>query len=742
LRNKWDNMADQESNAPKEKTPRGWQAFWTDQFSAADKRLATFTRQGNRVNDAYLGETPNNRDSLDLEGDSSGMFELNLFHTNIKTTQDMMMGQTPKIDVSREHQDPNDDVARVASMILERMLDASVDPSGDDLSATLKSVLFDRLVPGLGVARVRYDFTTKKEMVLNPQTMEPEEIERITDEEAPCDYVHWQDFKWGWARSWRELPWIAFRSWLTKEEATVRFSEAKAESMEYRDQTPSGDEDSNAMEDPDQYSNIQKAEVWEIWNKQDKKLYFWSKGTNTILETADDPLELRGFWPTPMPMMANLSTSKLAPKADYVLAQDLYVEIDILSTRIAHITRAVKVVGVYAADQSASVGRMLKEGNDNDLIPVDNWAMFAEKGGLQGTIEWFPVETVVNTLSVLQGIRDQTMTLLYEVTGMSDLMRGGNTDQYTSDGTNQLKAKFGSVGVQALQDEFARFASDLENLKAQVIAKHFQPDSILVQSNAQYLPPPDQQLIEPALQLIKTPDLKWRVNIKPESLSMVDYAQLKSERTEFLNAMGSYLQAATVAAKEVPGATPMLLEMMKWTMSSFKGADAMEGMMDQVIDQANQAAQQAAQQPPQPDPAEAAKAADNKAKMELQQMKGQQDLQKIQAKSQADIMTANAKIQGEVEKITVDATRDQALLNIGTENELRKIRAELEATMQEIDAKLVADAETERVQSQMAIAEDQVEHANSLTESAVEHEYTMDEIRAQGEQVRSEEDDD
>jgi len=73
---------------------------------------------------------------------------------------------------------------------------------------------------------------------------------------------------------------------------------------------------------------------------------------------------------------------------------------------------------------------------------------------------------------------------------------------------------------------------------------------------------------------------------------------------------------------------------------------------------------------------------------------------------------------------------------------LRKIQAELQATLTEIDAKLAADAETERIQSQMAIAEDQVEHSNAMTENAQEHTYSMDEIRAQGEQVRSEESDD
>jgi hypothetical protein len=299
-----------DNDTPKEKTPIGWQKHWSSQMDAAGKRLVLFRQQGNRINDRYLGVGVNASEGTEVNSNELGMFELNLFHTNIKTTTELMLGQSPKVDVSREHQDPNDDVARVASVMFQRMLDTTTAPSGTGLKSVLNSCLFDRLVPGIGVARVRYDFKAQVEMVLNPQTMVPEEIEKIVDEDAPTDYVHWQDFCWGWARNWKEMPWIAFRSWLTKEEAGIRFTPEQADKMTYADQMPSGDDKTNSIDDPDQKNSIQKAEVWEIWNKKDKKVYFWTKGISEILEVADDPLELNGFWPCPCPMAANLTTTK------------------------------------------------------------------------------------------------------------------------------------------------------------------------------------------------------------------------------------------------------------------------------------------------------------------------------------------------------------------------------------------------------------------------------------------------
>ena len=272
------------------------------------------------------------------------------------------------------------------------------------------------------------------------------------------------------------------------------------------------------------------------------------------------------------------------PKADFLFAQDLYNEIDELQSRIATITRAIKVVGVYDKSAGDSAGRMLKEGIENDLIPVDNWAMFAEKGGLQGVIQWFPVQEIVGVIQTLQAVQQAKTEQLYEITGMSDIMRGGNTDQYTSGGTQAIKAKMGSIGIQALQEDFARFAADLEGLKAEVISKHYSKESIVSQSNAGFLPEFDKPLVAPAIDLMQSKEVNWRVNIRPESIAMIDYAQMQSERSEYIMAMSQYIQAASGAAEAIPGSLPILMELMKWSLAAYKGAEYLEGTLDQAID--------------------------------------------------------------------------------------------------------------------------------------------------------------
>jgi hypothetical protein len=694
---------------------------WQKQLEGSHKRLKDFIRQGNRVNQRFLSQQAGYGATDNTQGLNGGFgTDLNLFYTNITTLESMLYGSTPAVDVAREHADPDDDIARVAALLYQRMLQADVEPSGSDAPSAFRAALQDRLIPGLGVCRVRYEVETGQTADGNP--------EGILSERAPIDYVHWQDFRWGWSRTWAEVPWLAYRSFLTKEEATERFSEVKAEWLTYKEQTPTGSDDGEygSVDERDNRSETDKAEIWEIWDKKTRTVCWYSKGADNILDKKDDPLQLDGFWPSPEPMMANVTTTLLVPKADYILAQDIYAEINLLASRITIITEAIKVVGVYAKDETDSVGRMLQEGTENTLIPVDNWAMFAEKGGLAGTIDWFPVQDIVGVLSVLRQELTGWIDLLYQQTGMSDVMRGANTDQYQSDGSNQLKAKMGSIRVQALQDRFALFASECEQLRSEVISKHFSIPQIILQANAEYLQEADRPLIMPALQLMKDPKVKWRIGIRPESIAISDYAQLRNERTEFLTAVSTYVQSASSAAQTMPGSTPLLLKLMQWGLQGFRGSDSIEGVLDQAVDQANKAAQEGGNE--EPDAAQLAQQ-EAQAEMEKQNQKHQNDMELSQMKSQLESKKIMEDSQANIQEIMAKSQADS-----------KKEMEGLQATLQTIMAKLDADVKVEEAQSTMAIAEKDVEHQYSMIEENQDHSNTIDQQNNQATNVRSEND--
>src|SRR3990167_2080780 len=187
---------------------------WKTEIKAAEKRQKDFWKAG----DAVVGRFLDERDAAD-EGKEEIQFRINLFYANVYTLMCLLFGRVPKTDVSRKWADPNDDVSRVASEMLKRILDNQISDPGSLDSDLLKACLQDRLLPGLGVARIRYEFKKDEFDVMVSAwdeleqkikyTTEKQSI--VTDERAPLDYVHWRDFLWGYGRIWADVPWVGFK---------------------------------------------------------------------------------------------------------------------------------------------------------------------------------------------------------------------------------------------------------------------------------------------------------------------------------------------------------------------------------------------------------------------------------------------------------------------------------------------------------------------------------------------------
>lgn len=655
-------------------SPEGAHKYWSAELTASFKATRKWHDRGNHVVMRY-----NDQRGADEISD----FHLNLFYANITTTSAMLFGKVPEIVLDRRNNDYNDDVARVASVILQRCLQNDIGTPNDQYSDSLRKNLQDRLIPGLGVSRVRYEFDEQTTQTAAIESLEgvvqAEGFEKteVTDERAPIEYVHWRDFAWSPARTWEEVRWVGFRVQMTKEQLKERFGEELANQipLTMSAQVDAYDQDDYSPEaDSPKQDAWRRAEIWEIWDKSDKKITWWCKSYPKILDERDDPLGLTGFFPVPVPMTSNVTTTAYMPIPDFTMAQDLYNEIDTVESRMARITAAVKVVGVYDKS-SEGVKRMLSEGIENDLIPVDNWAMFAEKGGLNGMVDWLPIEVIAGVLRELTARRNDLKQQLFEITGMSDIMRGAQAAGGAVTATERsLEARFASVRIQALQDQFAMYATDLIRLRAEIIAKHFSPESIIKQSNIQSTADgQNQELVQAAIQLIKTrPDFIWRVKVKPESVAMVDYAQLKQERTDYLTAVATFLQSSAPLIDMMPAAAPLLMQLMKWGLAGFKGGNEIEGIIDQALDQAGQEQEQGGEEQ---DP-EAAKAAAEQQKMQMQ-------MQAEREKVQGQIALEQQKHQDRMEQIQSEAAARQQELQMETQQDIIKEQAQKEANMEE-----------------------------------------------------------
>lgn len=635
--------------APEKSPSVGSYEYWNDELRIASKELKEkFQDKGDKVNKRFLDER---------QDEHTDKQRLNLFHANVVTLRSMLYGQTPLVEASRRFQDQNDDVGRVAADIFQRLLNNDIALTTDSFQDSLRSALDDFLIPGLGCCRVRYDVSLTKENVVQSETTE-------------FEYIYWKDILWSPSRTWKEVRWLAFRTYVTREEADKNFKPEVAEYLNYK---------SRKLEEGEKQTDPEKcAEIWEIWCKDTRKIYWYNEGYDKLVGTKDDPLKLSGFWPCPRPMMANITTTKLLPKPDYSFAQDLYEEIDELETRIHLLTRACKVVGAYDKTNEG-LQRLLNEATENQLIPVDNWSSFSEKGGIKGVVDWLPIEVIANVINILTQKLQEKINLLYQVTGMSDILRGA-TDPRETKGAQELKSKYASVRIQAMQDMFAEFASDLQRIKAEIVSRHYSPETIKKQANTASIA--DQHLIPAALDLIKNPeDVLWRINVRPESVAMIDYAQLKQERTEYLMAISQFMQSAAPLLQVSTGIAPYLLELLKWGLAGFKGANSIEGVLDKAIEQAQIAEKQKASQPPPPDPKVEALKMKAQADMQQAQQESQLKMQELQAEMQMDMQRFRAEMQMEREKFELE--KQKMMLDIQMkQQELGMKREEMQMDLQ------------------------------------------------------------
>ena len=634
--------------------------------------------------------------------------KFNVLWSNVQTLVPAVYARMPKADVARRFGD-NDPVGRVASLLIERALDYEIEHYPDFRSA-MKNSVEDRFLGGRGIAWVRYDPHIKTVNMpedgyqitedvesegeeyaseSNPMagmgsdpgdfTTAPEPVEEIEYECSPTDYVHWKDFGHSSARTWEEVTCVWRWVYMSKESLTERFGPEVASKISFDTSPDQWGGNKNSQ-------NNDKAKVCELWDKESGKVYWICKDYQDFLDQRDDPLELEGFFPCPKPLYATTTSDTLVPVPDFILYQDQANEMDILTDRIDGLVKALRVRGVYDASQPA-LQRLLTEGDNNTLVPVDKWMAFSEKGGLKGSIDILPINDIAATLLQCYQAQQQIKGQIYDITGISDIIRGQSVASETAT-AQQIKGQYAGLRLRAMQDTVAMFASELLRLKAQIICTKFQPETILKYAAADQMSAEDQQMIPAAMQLLQSDPLRsFRIEIAADSLVQIDENQTKQDRMEFLTALSNFMREALPVGQSSPEMVPAIVAVMKFGIGGFKQAKAIEGILDAALQQMTKKAEQAAQQPPS-DP-EAVKA---QASQAAAQAKTQADAQMLQMKVQADTQIEQMKAQLAQQ---MEASRQQhegqmQMQEMAAKQQFERYKADLDAATKITVAKISA----------------------------------------------------
>lgn len=614
------NTATYESKSEAVQDEKDFVKLWLDQIARSDADEKDWRKDAEEAEDTYRAKT------------GAANLSFNIFHANIETIVPSLYNSTPIPDVRRRFAD-KDPVGKVVSDIIERALSFQVDTY--DFDGVMHATIKDSEITDRGTARVRY----------LPQFAGEGENETVAYAEVTCEHVLWRDFRRGPGRFWGEVPWQAFRHFLSKDEVAklIAGSDIDIEQISFNYST-----DGTETKEKDAKADVfKRALVWEIWDRDSKKVLFICQDYHDrVLKSEDDPLQLTKFFPTPKPLQAIEQTSSLVPVTPLRVYKALVDELNVITTRLTKLIKTLRPRGLYGGN-GADV-KAVSEADDGELVPATDVMAFLNNGGLEKAIHWYPLDPTVKAIQTLYEQRAAIEQTIYQVTGIADIQRG-STDPNETLGAQQLKAQWGSLRIQRRQSEVSRFARELFELKAEIIASKFDwpllskmtgielpsaeqkkgIQALMQQAQqaeqmGQQIPPNIAQQIEQGQKILSQPSQEdvmallqddisrqYRVDIESDSTIRNDLTRNQQTMNLFLQGTAQFGTAMGPIIMADASMKPVIMEIYGAFARQFKlGRQA-----EDAIEAATEQSQKSANQPPPPDPkveAEKAKAAHEK----------------------------------------------------------------------------------------------------------------------------------
>ena len=561
---------------------------WVKELEAEDKAHKEWRARGKRVLARF-------KDEEKREG-----ARFNILWSNTQVLHAAVLSARPKPDVTRRYKDPGE-VSRDIAEVTERALSYSIDVYDFDGAADL--AVGDFLLPGLGQARVRYvPYFQKGE----PQKIPLDAREELADDETPviryfngaeevqsplmdemgqpyvlgdpedelayeevtCEVVPWDRFRWQPANTWENVNWACIDHYLTKRELVAQFGEAKAQNC------PLGYSDDGTKLDDSEQDGKSRALVHEIFDRSERRVIVICRGNKDPLDEQDDPYSLEGFYPFPKPMLANCTSSRLSPVPDYVLYQDQAMELDLVTERLAKLTKELKWRGFY--DGSFKDLASITSLDDGEFAPVDDWSgRFPDGRKLEESMMSMPLKDLYDVVARLYEAREQIKQTIYEITGLSDIVRGSTKASETL-GAQQLKQQNASLRLTKKQGEVARFFRDIFRIKAELIVEHFSPETLTMMTGIEVGPEMMQVMQNDMLR-------SYSIDVEAESTVAADQAEEQQNVTELLTAVTSFLaQVAPMIQMGLP--VEIAKEMLLFAVRRFKGGRQLEQVLEKLPD--------------------------------------------------------------------------------------------------------------------------------------------------------------
>jgi len=536
--------------------------YWLDEIEAARKREEDFRKDGETIQKIYNGEM---KDEIPF----------NILYSNTETLLPAVYSRDPRPVVRPKFKNrERDKLSNATSKAAERMLEYLIDNNMqgyEKFGKVMKAAAYDALLPGRGDITVKYDF---------------EGDESNPDWEYAClECNKWNRVYYGHALRYSDAPWKAYELFLDKDEAK-RLFKGKIKDLKFVE----GEKRDDENDENENLGSKKTALVYQIWDRTKKEVIYispyYSKGA---LKTEKDPLKLTGFFNSPPPLTFVQKTNDIVPTALYTLYENQAKELNEISRRIQKVTKAIKIRGAYNGEYSQVLQQIFDE-DDNGLVPTDQSSSLMNDGGFEKNIWMLPFEKLVVVLQTLIAAREQVKQVIYEITGISDIVRGQSKASETL-GAQQIKEAWGSMRIKPLQAEVQEFARDALRMLIDIAANKFSDESWIKMTGLPYLtdeqfaqaqrdlqmekqqamqmaqaqgqPPPPSEKAQMAMMALEQP--KWSdvlkilrddfvrsylIDIETNSTLDVEATDDKKNISEFMNALAQFMNGTAPMVKD------------------------------------------------------------------------------------------------------------------------------------------------------------------------------------------------
>lgn len=598
---------------------------WLDRISSAEKKWQPFHDLIKEIRGYYKNDKKKNKQ--------------NIFWSSIETLKPFIYFKPPVPYVERKNK-VNNQVEDTACHILEKALMHNL--VAQDFDGVVKYARNDYLLVGLGLTLEKYvpTFETVSQEIVSPDAVMNETIDILTDAKVETTYIDPQKLicDCNHVNVWEDCQWVAQIIDMTKKEVIDQFGAEIADKI-----LEPGYSEQEELDRP--------TKVYRIWSKADGVIIYLSQDVkDRFLRVDEDVLKIAGFYPFPKPVFATLANDGLIPVPDYSEIKCQLEELDGINARMRLTMQALKVSGAY--DGSFPELKNLLD-KDVTLIQVSDFNKIREKGGIEGFVGFMPIGQYIDALAALAERRAQLIQAIYEITGVSDIMRGNSDPSETATAVSK-KTNFGTLRNQDRQNDFQRYLTDVLKIKAEIICEMWTPELL-----AQFAEPNAQpEAVMQAIQLLKTDKIRnLTLGIETDTSFMQE-----EEADKTLNAV-KVIQEMITAAFQIVSAQPALLSLYRQMIDSVVVTLPNTRQFSNAIDAVFAQIEAELAQPDEETPQNATESMKAKADM----MRAQADMTKNQnefaiKQQQNAIKEQEVRLKNQVDNRKLDLTQDEMAL--------------------------------------------------------------------------------